>query len=86
MIPHVRNALEHGLKGGLHVRFLLLKPNSEAVRMAAFRDSFEDEKRINLALQATISDLSILPGQSYFSSQTRNSSRQLLAAVDNNGI
>ena len=66
MIPHVRNALEHGLKGGLHVRFLLLKPNSEAVRMAAFRDSFEDEKRINLALQATISDLSILASKKLF--------------------
>jgi hypothetical protein len=60
MIPHVRSALEHSLKGGLHVQFLLLKPNSEAVKMAAFTDSFQDEKRKNLALQTSISDLSIL--------------------------
>lgn len=60
MIPHVRNALEHSLNTGIQVRFLLLKPNSEAVKMAAFRDSFQDEKRINLALQATISDLSFI--------------------------
>jgi hypothetical protein len=60
MIPHVRDALERGLKAGLQVRFLILKPNSEAVRMDAFRDPFQDAKRINLALEATISDLSIL--------------------------
>jgi len=60
MIPHVRNALERGLKAGLQVRFLILKPNSEVIRMDAFRDPFQDEKRINLSLEATISDLSIL--------------------------
>jgi hypothetical protein len=48
MIPHVRNMLEQRLQSGLDVRFLILKPYTMSVKMAAFRDAYQDEGRIVL--------------------------------------
>ena len=60
MIPHVRNTLERRLQSGLEVRFLIIKPNSSAVKMAAFRSPYQDENRINIMLGTIVSDLNII--------------------------
>jgi hypothetical protein len=60
MIPHLRYTLEHRLQSGLEARFLVLKPESSAVRMAAFRDPYQDESRINTVLHTALSDLRAL--------------------------
>lgn len=60
MIPHIRNMLEQRLQSGLDVRFLILQPNSTSVKMAAFRDTYQDENRINTILRTTLLDLSTI--------------------------
>jgi len=60
MVPHIRDTLEQRLHTGLQARFMLLKPESNAVGMAAFRDRYHDAERLNLTLRTSLSILSDL--------------------------
>lgn len=58
MIPHVRYTLEHRLQSGLDARFLILERESNAVKMAAFRDPYRNQDgEIDAVLDTVISDL-----------------------------
>lgn len=59
-IPFLKDEIERGLKSGLEVRFLLLKPSSNAVEMAAFRTKSASIDRINLTLQMNLMHLADL--------------------------
>lgn len=51
-------AIEQGMKSGLEVRFLLVKPDSSAsIKMAAFRHRHLDEERENSSLRGALSRL-----------------------------
>jgi hypothetical protein len=55
LIPHVQAELQEGLRQGrLKARFLLLKPESNAVKMAAFSMRNGNERRINTAINMAI--------------------------------
>lgn len=60
MTPHVRDTLERRLQSGLEVRFLIIKPNSSAVKMAAFRSPYQGENRINIMLDTILLDLNTI--------------------------
>jgi hypothetical protein len=61
LLTHVQEELQEGLQEGrLQTRFLLLKPESHAVRMAAFRERDGNETKINNTIKLTIERLTDL--------------------------
>ena len=56
-IPLLRDEIEHSLMRGANLKFLLLKPNSTAVEMLAFRSRNSTFKELNLTLETNISAL-----------------------------
>jgi hypothetical protein len=58
LVPHVEEQLQAGLQQGrLNARFLLLKPESDAVKMDAFRERNGNEKSTNTAINMAIDRL-----------------------------
>lgn len=56
-IPLLTRSIEQGLETGLEIRFLLLKPNCSAARMAAFRTTHNDINKINSELNINLRQL-----------------------------
>lgn len=66
-LPVLREKIQEGLLNGLTVRFLLAKPNSNSVKMAALRDHYRDESAINLILHKNLLHLTRLAAEKGFS-------------------
>ncbi|MCC6299884.1 MAG: hypothetical protein IT314_11335 [Anaerolineales bacterium] len=60
VLPHIRDTLAKRLQSGLEVRFLLLKPDSNAIKMAVFRDRHHDMEELELTLRTSLSILNSL--------------------------
>ncbi|HKZ42533.1 MAG TPA: hypothetical protein VJ044_16340, partial [Candidatus Hodarchaeales archaeon] len=60
VLPHIRDTLAKRLQSGLEVRFLLIKPDSNAVKMAVFRDRHHDIEELDLTLRTSLSILNSL--------------------------
>lgn len=59
-IPFLKDEIERGLQAGLEARFLIMKPSSDAVRMAAFRTRDADIDRLNHTLRTNLMHLADL--------------------------
>lgn len=59
-LPLIQFTLEQGLESGLDVRFLLLKRNSNATEMTAFRNRHKDVTQVNLDLESALTRLKVI--------------------------
>jgi hypothetical protein len=64
-IPLMKDDIEYGLSNGTEIKFLLLKPSSEAINMAAFRSKDADADELNSTLETNLYRLSSLAEKSY---------------------
>lgn len=56
-IPLLKDDIEYGLENGLEIKFLLMKPASQVIEMAAFRSRDSNVDELNSTLEINISKL-----------------------------
>ena len=56
-VPLLTESIEDGLKGGLEIRLLLIKPHSSAAKMAALRTTHGQMNKIDMELSANLGHL-----------------------------
>ncbi|MBD2492125.1 hypothetical protein [Aulosira sp. FACHB-615] len=64
-IPLLKDDIEYGLENGLEIKFLLMKPASQVVEMAAFRSRDSNVDELNSTLETNISRLLTLSQKNY---------------------